>query len=171
MNQIPASLLTLVIGVVVTLFSIWIGQHHGLLPEQASAQAPLVDGLFNLMVGIGAALFLVVEGAIIWFVIRYRRRAGDDTDGVPVEGNLPLEAFWTAIPAIIVIGLSIYSVDVFQQMGERHPAVMACIMLRRWVQMGLWPLCPSPVLGILKKFLSLAMVPPRTSWVSPLIWW
>ena len=117
MKQIPASLLTLTAGVLVTLVSLWVGQNHGLLPEQASAQAPLVDNFFNVMVTIGTALFLLVEGTIVLFVIRYRRRQGDDTDGIPVEGNLPLEAFWTAIPSIIVIGLSVLSVEVFQEMG------------------------------------------------------
>lgn len=121
MKQIPASLLTLTAGIVITLISLWVGQNHGLLPEQASEQAPLVDNFFNVMMTIGTALFIVVEGTILFFVIRYRRPAGDDTDGLPVDGNLPLEAFWTAIPAIIVIGLGIYSVDVFQQMGGLSP--------------------------------------------------
>jgi cytochrome c oxidase subunit II len=128
MKQIPVSLLTLVAGVIITLISIWVGQHHGLLPEQASEQAPLVDSLFDTMMIIATALFLVVEGAIVTFLIMFRKREGDETDGLPIEGNLPLEAFWTAIPAIIVIGLGIYSVAIFQEMGGLNPgdhAVMA----------------------------------------------
>jgi len=121
MKQIPASLLTLTAGVLITLVSLWVGQNHGLLPEQASEDAPLVDGLFNLMMTIGTALFIVVQGAIIIFLVRFRRRAGDDSDGEPIEGNLPLEAFWTAIPAVIVIGLGVYSVNVFQEMGGLSP--------------------------------------------------
>ena len=59
------------------------------------------------MVTIATALFLVVEGAIVIFVIQYRRKPGDDTDGDPTEGNIPLEIVWTAVPSIIVIGLGI----------------------------------------------------------------
>jgi cytochrome c oxidase subunit 2 len=121
MQQIPVSLLTLVAGMVVTIFSIWVGQNHHLLPIQASQQAPLVDGFFNVMVSIATALFLVVEGTILIFLVKYRRRQGDNTDGVDVEGNFPLEIFWTAIPALIVLCLGIYSVDVFQQMGGFEP--------------------------------------------------
>lgn len=121
MKQIPTPLLTLTAGVVITLLSLWVGQNHGLLPEQASVQAPLVDDLFDVMMTIGTALFIVVEGAILYFVIRFRHKAGDDEDGIPLEGNLPLEAFWTAIPAIIVIGLGLYSVEVFQDMGGFSP--------------------------------------------------
>lgn len=121
MLQIPVSLLTLVAGILITIVSIWVGQNHGLLPVQASQQAPLVDGFFNVMVSIATALFLVVEGTIVLFLIQYRRRQGDDTDGVDVEGNFPLEIFWTAIPTLIVLCLGIYSVDVFQQMGGFEP--------------------------------------------------
>ena len=121
MKQIPAPLLTLTIGVVVTLISLWVGFNHGLLPEQASAQAELVDNFFDVMVVIGTALFLVVEGTIVFCLIQFRRRKGDETDGLAIEGNLPLEAFWTAIPAVIVIGLGIYSVQIFQDMGGFTP--------------------------------------------------
>lgn len=121
MKQIPVSLLTLVAGILVTLVSLWVGQNHGLLPVQASAQAPLVDGFFNVMVTIATGLFLVVEGAILIFAIKFRRRPGDDTDGEPIEGNFSLEAFWTAIPAIVVIGLGIYSVEVYTKMGGMQP--------------------------------------------------
>ncbi|MBW4593019.1 MAG: cytochrome c oxidase subunit II [Brasilonema angustatum HA4187-MV1] len=117
MEQIPVSLWTLVAGIVITIFSIWVGQNHSLLPIQASQQAPLVDGFFGIMVSIATALFLVVEGTIVIFLVKYRHRPGDDTDGVHVEGNLPLEVFWTAVPSIIVLCLGIYSVDVFNRMG------------------------------------------------------
>ncbi|WP_373526794.1 cytochrome c oxidase subunit II [Nostoc sp.] len=122
MQKVPVSLWTLVAGIVVTVISIWIGQNHTLLPEQASQQAPLVDAFFNVMFTIAIALFLVVEGTIVTFLIQFRRRRGDDTDGLPVEGNVPLEIFWTAIPTVIVLGLGIYSVDVFNQMGGFEPA-------------------------------------------------
>jgi cytochrome c oxidase subunit II len=121
MKQIPAPFWTLILGIVVTLVSLWVGQNNHLLPVQASEQAPLVDDLFNAMVTIGTALFIVVQGAIIYSMIRFRRREGDDTDGLPIDGNLPLEAFWTAIPAVIVVGLGLYSVVVFQEMGGFSP--------------------------------------------------
>lgn len=116
-EKVPSSLLTLTAGVVITLVSLWYGKNHGLMPEQVSQQAPLVDQFFDIMMTIGTALFLVVEGAILIAVIRFRHRKGDDTDAAPIKGNLPLEAFWTAIPAILVIGLGIYSVQVYEDMG------------------------------------------------------
>jgi cytochrome c oxidase subunit II len=117
MQQIPTSLITLLAGIIITVISFWYGQNNHLLPEAVSVAAPMVDQLFNVMVTIGTALFIIVQGIIIYAMIRYRRPPGDDTDGSPVEGNVPLEILWTAIPAVIVIGLGIYSVDVFQEMG------------------------------------------------------
>ena len=117
MQQIPASLLTLVAGALATIIGIWVSKTHHLLPIQASEQAPLVDGFFNLMFAIAIALFLIVEGTILLFAIKFRKPKDDDTDGTPIEGNLPLEIFWTAIPTVIVFALGIYSVDVYKQMG------------------------------------------------------
>lgn len=116
-EKVPVSILTLVAGLVISAISFWYGQNNHLLPEQASEQAPLVDDFFNLMVTIGTALFIVVEGAIIVFAIKFRHRPGDDGDGVPIKENFPLEVFWTIVPTIIVIGLGVYSVEVYRDMG------------------------------------------------------
>ena len=115
--KIPSSILTLLIGIFVTLASLWYGQNHGLLPVAASQEAELVDGLFNVMMTIGFGLFLLVEGALIVAAFRFRRREGDEGDAEHMEGNIPLEIVWTAIPAVVVLGISIYSFDVYTRMG------------------------------------------------------
>jgi cytochrome c oxidase subunit II len=120
-QTVPGALLALVAGILITIVSLWYGQNNHLLPEQASVQAPLVDDFFNIMVTIGTALFIVVEGTIILFAIQFRHRKGDDGDGVPIKENFGLEVFWTAIPAIIVIGLGAYSVEVYRDMGGFSP--------------------------------------------------
>ncbi|ERN41855.1 heme/copper-type cytochrome/quinol oxidase, subunit 2 [Rubidibacter lacunae KORDI 51-2] len=124
-ETVPVALWTLTAGVAVTLISLWYGQNHGLLPEQASEQAPLVDRFFDVLITIATALFIVVEGAIVFAMFKFRKRRNDDSDAEPIKGNLPLEAFWTAIPAVIVIGLGIYSVEVYRDMGGFAPAFEA----------------------------------------------
>ena len=119
--KIPSSIWTLLIGILLTLVSLWYGQNHGLLPTAASDEATLVDGLFNTMMIVSTGIFLLVEGILIYSAIRYRRRAGDNADGPPVYGNVPLEILWTAIPAVIVIGISVYSFDVYNEMGGFNP--------------------------------------------------
>jgi len=119
--KIPNAIWTLLIGIVLTLISLWYGQNNGLLPVAATDEAPLIDGLFNTMMTVSTGIFFIVEGVLIYAVIRYRRRAGDNEDGLPIEGNVPLEILWTAIPAIIVIGISIYSFDLYNNIGGFDP--------------------------------------------------
>ena len=119
--NIPSSIWTLLIGIGLTLISLWYGQNHGLLPIAASDEALLVDGLFNTMMTVSTGLFLLVEGIIIIAAFRFRRRPGDNSDGPPVHGNVPLEILWTALPAIIVLGISIYSFEVYNSIGGFDP--------------------------------------------------
>lgn len=119
--NIPSTIWTLLIGVLLTLASLWLGQNHGLLPTAASDEASLVDGLFNTMMTVSVGIFLLVEGVLIFSAFRYRRRKDDDTDGEPIHGNVPLEILWTAIPAIIVFGISVYSFDVYNEIGGFNP--------------------------------------------------
>ncbi|MBD2690621.1 cytochrome c oxidase subunit II [Anabaena catenula] len=119
--KIPSSIWTLLIGIVLTLASLWYGQNHGLLPTAASDEAVLVDGLFNTMMIVSTGIFLLVEGVLIYAAFKYRRRAGDNEDGPAIEGNVPLEILWTAIPAIIVLGISIYSFEVYNDLGGFDP--------------------------------------------------
>ena len=119
--KIPSSILTLIAGVAITLISLWYGQNHGLLPVAASNDAGDIDQLFNFMMTIATGLFLLVEGVLIYSVIVFRRKKGDTTDGPPIEGNVPLEIVWTAIPTVIVFILSIYSFEIYNRMGGLDP--------------------------------------------------
>ena len=104
-----------------TLISLWYGQNHGLLPAAASNDAGDVDELFNFMMTIATGLFLLVEGVLVYSLIKFRRKKGDTTDGPPIEGNVPLEIVWTAIPTVIVFILSIYSFEIYNRMGGLDP--------------------------------------------------
>ena len=77
-ETIPSSIWTLAVGVLITIVSLWVGQNHNLMPEQASLQAPLVDGLFEILITIGTALFLITGGAIIFAAIKFRQHPEDE---------------------------------------------------------------------------------------------
>lgn len=80
-----------------------------LMPTQAAERARAVDQLFRTMIGIATAIFLLVEGGLLYAVLRFRARAGDEEDAEAVHGNTSLEIVWTLIPAIIVLVIGIYS--------------------------------------------------------------
>jgi cytochrome c oxidase subunit 2 len=119
--SIPSAIVTLVVGMILVLGGLWVGQNINLLPAVASSNAPLYDELFGVLFTIGTILFLGVVGLLIFSLVRFRRRAGDLGDGVAVEGNLQLEIFWTAIPAIVVLFVGIYSYDIYDRMGGMIP--------------------------------------------------
>ena len=58
----------------------------------------------------GAVVFVLVEAALIYALVKFRRRS---EEYVPkqVHGNTRLELLWTIIPAIVVIGFSVASID------------------------------------------------------------
>lgn len=116
MEQIPSTILTLLAGITITLFGFWAGQID-LLPISASSDAPGVDQLFKLMMGIGGALFLLITGLLVIALIRFRAQPGDTSDAEPIRGNLSLEALWTGVTAVVIFGLGIYSFSVYTDMG------------------------------------------------------
>jgi len=114
---VPSALITLLIGITLTLAGLWVGQNVNLLPVDASSNAPVYDDLFKVLFSIGTILFLGITGLIVYSLVRFRRRAGETGDGLAIEGNLPLEIVWTAIPAVVVLFVGIYSYDIYERMG------------------------------------------------------
>ncbi|MBV2351599.1 cytochrome c oxidase subunit II [Synechococcus sp. HK05] len=119
--RVPPSILTLLTGMALVLAGLWIGQNVNLLPTDASANAPVYDELFKVLFSIGAILFIGIVGLIVYSLVRFRRRVGETGDGAAIEGNLPLEIVWTAIPAVVVLFVGIYSYDIYDRMGGMTP--------------------------------------------------
>ena len=76
-------------------------------PEAVSSYGVQVDRLFYLVLWITGAIFFLVEGALLWFLIRYRRREGRPASYI--HGHAGAEIVWTVVPAIIVIWLAFTS--------------------------------------------------------------
>lgn len=118
---IPSALITLLLGMALVLAGLWLGFNVNLLPVDASSNAPVYDDLFRVLFIIGAILFLGIVGLLVFSLVRFRRRPGDRSDGAAIEGNLPLEIVWTAIPAVVVLFVGIYSYDIYERMGGMTP--------------------------------------------------
>lgn len=118
---IPSSIITLVLGMILVLGGLWVGQNINLLPVDASANAPVYDELFRVLFSIGTILFVGIVGLVLFSLLRFRRREGQLGDGLAIEGNLPLEIFWTAVPAIVVLFVGLYSYDIYDRMGGMTP--------------------------------------------------
>lgn len=94
-----------------------VGTRVSLLPVAASTNAPPYDSLFRVLLSIGTSLFLGILIVLIYSLVRFRRRVGETAEGPAIEGNLPLEIVWTAIPAVVILFVGIYSYDIYERMG------------------------------------------------------
>jgi cytochrome c oxidase subunit II len=95
-----------IVGVLVVLFTAlvyWLLSNIGLLPIAASAQAKPIDDLFNLHYFVIAFLFSLICVFLGYSLIVFRRKPGEDGDGVHFRGNNRLEVIWTVVPLGIVI--------------------------------------------------------------------
>jgi len=74
------------------------------LPRQSSTIAHQVDFAWNVVTLVSIFFFVLVVGAMLIFVWRYRRRTEHDITST-VEHNFRLEVAWTILPLAICIGL------------------------------------------------------------------
>lgn len=78
-------------------------------PAAATEQGQAIRQLYTIVFVIAAVIFFAVEGLILWTVLRYKRRPGDDTLPPQTHGNMLAEALWTIIPTVIVAFLFVIS--------------------------------------------------------------
>jgi len=74
-----------------------------MLIPQASNSADKVDAAFTYILGIEVVLLTLVTSAMVFFVIRYRRKKKEKAENI--EGSLFLEILWTVIPTLLVLGM------------------------------------------------------------------
>jgi cytochrome c oxidase subunit 2 len=103
------------------------------LPVAASAEAGPIDQLFDAHFIMIAFLFSLIMVFMVYSVIAFRRKEGDDTDGVHFHGNTTLEIGWTIIPLITVIGFGVWGAVVLGDVTEtRENEMVVNVTGRQW---------------------------------------
>ena len=80
-------------------------------PEAKSVQGQAIRNLYDVVFAIAVVIFLLVEGLIVWTVIRYRRKPGDDELPPQTHGNNLAEIIWTLVPLALVIFMFVISLQ------------------------------------------------------------
>jgi cytochrome c oxidase subunit 2 len=94
------------IGVIVTAIGIPVALAIPWFPKEASSQAANVHTLYDVLLIASVPIFVLVETVVLYSVWKFRMRPGDEEkDGPPIHGNTRLEVVWTALPAMLIIGL------------------------------------------------------------------
>jgi cytochrome c oxidase subunit 2 len=78
-------------------------------PQPVTQQAREISGLYDIVFAIAVAIFVAVEGLIVWSIIRYRRKPTDTELPPQTHGNNFVEVLWTVIPTVIVLYLFVVS--------------------------------------------------------------
>jgi cytochrome c oxidase subunit II len=76
-------------------------------PESGgSPNADDIDTLYKITLYIAIVIFLIVEGTLIWSLVRHRHRRSRP-EGDQIRGNTPLEVGWTLAAALILVVLTV----------------------------------------------------------------
>jgi cytochrome c oxidase subunit II len=96
------------IGIVLALIIPW-------FPAKGSVQAGRIHTLYAVLLIASVPIFVLVETVVLFSVWKFRMRPGqEEMDGPPIHGNTRLEVLWTALPALLIIGLCTYSYTVLR---------------------------------------------------------
>jgi cytochrome c oxidase subunit II len=110
-----AALIALAIG-------IYLGYAIPWFPVQASVQAHNTDRLYHILIDASIPIFVLVVTVILYSVWQFHMKPGEELkDGPPIHGNTRLEVLWTAIPALLMLGMVGYSFVVLHD-NEKKPA-------------------------------------------------
>ena len=77
-------------------------------------------------------IFVLVETVVLYSVWKFRMKPGEEEkDGPPIHGNTRLEVIWTALPAILIVGLCTYAYTVLRSNEKSHPGAMVVNVTER----------------------------------------
>jgi cytochrome c oxidase subunit 2 len=79
------------------------------LSRTASDVAADLSTLYNRVTWIAVVIFVLVQSAILYAALGFRRKSDNDPEPVQTHGNNTLEVIWTVVPSLIVLGLAFLS--------------------------------------------------------------
>jgi cytochrome c oxidase subunit II len=98
----------------------------GIAPPAETPQAEGIRDLYWFVLGISAVIFVIVELALIVFIVQYRNRGRPRTDeGPQIRGHTRLELIWTGIPVLILVAIMtfvFYKLPVIQDIPDANAA-------------------------------------------------
>jgi cytochrome c oxidase subunit 2 len=94
-------------------------------PTDGSIQAHNVRTLYDVLLIVSVPVFVLVETVVLFSVWKFRMKPGEEErDGPPIHGDTRLEVVWTALPAILLVGLCAYAYSVLRTNEKTHPGAM-----------------------------------------------
>jgi len=124
MSRRSSIVLAAVLAVIAVAIGIALSFAIHWFPVQASTQAHNTDRFYHVLVIATIPIFVLVVTVILYSVWQFRMKPGEELkDGPPIHGNTRLEVFWTALPALLLMGMVSYSFVVLHQNEEKPKGV------------------------------------------------
>jgi len=109
-----------------------------------SPNADDIDTLYKITLYIAIVIFLIVEGTLLWSLMRHRRTRSRP-EGAQIRGNTPLEVGWTLAAALILVVLTVVTfvyLDDIENPPESGPQGLRAASAARYASVD-QPLPPS----------------------------
>jgi cytochrome c oxidase subunit 2 len=108
--------------------------------QPASDQAVDVQRLFYIILGLGTFVFVVVEGLLLWSIVRYRKRPGDEEEPPQRQGSTRMLIAFFAFGAILVAILFPFG-EITLADVQAHPAPLEQIVIQgsQWQWSAFYP--------------------------------
>jgi heme/copper-type cytochrome/quinol oxidase subunit 2 len=105
-----ALVLLLALGAALALTTVAYAGNGGFAPlTPHSPNAKRINDSYLWISIFTGAIFVLVEGALIVFVVKYRRRGRPRTvEGPQIHGATRLELIWTAVPVLILAAIAAF---------------------------------------------------------------
>lgn len=91
------------------------------LPVQASIEALTIDALIGWHLLLIAFLFSLIVVFMLYSIVVFRKRDGDEGEGEHFEGNTVLEIAWTVLPLIAVVVFAFYGINALATVTQADP--------------------------------------------------
>ena len=107
------------------------------LPQDTLApEGPIArkqDSLWNLVFWVATGVFVLVEAALVFALVRFRARATDTELPKQTHGNSKLEILWTLIPALILAVIAVPTVRlIFDLAAEPDDALQVRVIGKQY---------------------------------------
>jgi cytochrome c oxidase subunit 2 len=104
--------------------------------EPAGPESRKIDALWQLVFGIAVGVFVLVQGALLFAIFRFRERRGERRPIKQLHGNTKLEIGWTLVPAMILAVIAVPTVATIFEMrsppGEEENALYIEVTGHQW---------------------------------------
>jgi cytochrome c oxidase subunit 2 len=115
----------------------------GIAPPAETPQAHRIQDLHWLLLGITGAIFVIVEGVLIAFVVRFRNAGRPrESEGPQIRGHTRLELIWTAVPVLIlavIIGVVFYKLPGIKNASASGPSMKVKVEGRQFYWRYVYP--------------------------------